>query len=118
MLKNNQTIKTLESKNKLQGSRENLAIKKFSSSYSIHYYTPDYKGLQVELEATEKCYTSFLSLKHPDFKNVIFKILEISLCDSLARQHSRSGLIHPDLGRISCGSATWMVKRLQLPLGF
>ena len=53
--------------------------------------TPDYKGLQVELETTETCYTSFLSLKRPDFKNVIFKILEVSPCDSPAKQHSPFG---------------------------
>ena len=70
----------------------------------LNLVTPDYKGLQLELETTETCYTSFLSLKHPDFKNVIFKILEISLCDSPARQHSRFGLIHPDLGRMGCAA--------------
>ena len=66
--------------------------------------TPDYKGLQVELETTETCYTSFLSLKHPDFKNVIFKILEVSPCDSPAKQHSRFGPNQGGSGRIGCAA--------------
>ena len=58
---------------------------------AVKVTTQDYKGLQVELETTETCYTSFLSLKRPDFKNVIFKILEVSPCDSPAKQHSPFG---------------------------
>ena len=67
-------------------------------------YTPDYKGLQVELETTETCYTSFLSLKRPDFKNVIFKILEVSPCNSPAKQHSPFSPNQGGSGRIGCAA--------------
>ena len=39
---------------------------------------------------------SIWSLKHPDFKNVIFEILEVSSCNSLATAHGRSALIWAD----------------------
>ena len=40
--------------------------------------TPDFKDQKIETEATKTCNTSFLSLKRPDFKYVIFKIVEVS----------------------------------------
>ena len=40
--------------------------------------TPDFKDQKIETEATKTCNISFLSLKHPDFKYVIFKIVEVS----------------------------------------
>ena len=38
----------------------------------------------------------FLSLKCPDFRNVILKILEVSSCDPPATVHSRSAQIKAD----------------------
>ena len=39
-------------------------------------HTPDYKDQKIETEKTKTYYTSFLSLKRPNFKYVIFKIVE------------------------------------------
>ena len=44
--------------------------------YSNH--TTDFKDQKIETEATKTCNTSFLSLKRPDFKYVIFKIVQVS----------------------------------------
>ena len=73
-------------KRSLQESRNRIGSFKLDASNVINLYnTPDYKDLQVELEWTETCYTSFLSLKRPNFKNVIFKILEVAASDSPAK---------------------------------
>ena len=49
-------------------------VKKSSESH----ITPDFKDQKIETEATKTCNKSFLSLKRPDFKYVIFKIVEVS----------------------------------------
>ena len=38
----------------------------------------DYKDKKIETEMTKTYNTPFLSLKRPDFKYVIFKIVEVS----------------------------------------
>ena len=57
--------------------------------------TPDYKDQKFETEKTKPCNTSFLSLKRPDFKYVIFEIVEVSPRNPPAKQHSRFGPIPP-----------------------
>ena len=66
--------------------------------------TPDYKDKKIETEKTKTYNTSFLSLKRPDFKYVIFKIVEVSPRNPPAKQHSRFGLILPNVGRIGCAA--------------
>ena len=53
--------------------------------------TPDYKDKKIETEKAKTYNTPFLSLKRPDFKYVIFKIVEVSPWNPPARQHSRFG---------------------------
>ena len=65
---------------------------------------PDYKDQKIETEKTKTYNTPFLSLKHPDFKYIIFKIIEISPRNPPARQHSRFGRIPPYVGRIGCAA--------------
>ena len=64
--------------------------------------TPDYKDKKIETEKAKTYNTPFLSLKRPDFKYVIFKIVEVSPRNPPAKQHSRFGLIPPNVGRIGC----------------
>ena len=64
--------------------------------------TPDYKDQKIETEKTKTYNTPFLSLKRPDFKYVIFKIIEVSPRNPSAKQHSRFGPIPPNVGRIGC----------------
>ena len=66
--------------------------------------TPDYKDKKIETEKTKTYNTPFLSLKRPDFKYVIFKIVEVSPRNPPAKQHSRFGPIPPNVGRIGCAA--------------
>ena len=66
--------------------------------------TPDYKDKKIETEKTKTYNTPFLSLKRPDFKYVIFKIVEVAQGNPPAKQHSRFSLIWPDLGQIGCAA--------------
>ena len=67
-------------------------------------FTPDYKDKQIETEKTKTYNTPFLSLKRPDFKYVIFKIVEVSPRNLPAKQHSQFGPIPPNVGRIGCAA--------------
>ena len=59
------------------------------------------KDLEQPIFLTPKTYfTSFQSLKCPNFKNITFKILEVSPCDSSARQHKRFSPNEGGSGRI------------------
>ena len=58
--------------------------------------TPDYKEELVELDITETSNIPFYSLKGPDFRNVILKILEVSSCDPQATVHSPFAHIRAD----------------------
>ena len=66
--------------------------------------TPDYKDKKIETEKAKTYNTPFLSLKRPDFKYVIFKIVEVSPRNPPAKQHSRFGPIPPNVGRIGCAA--------------
>ena len=66
--------------------------------------TPNYKDKKIETEKTKTYNTPFLSLKRPDFKYVIFKIVEVSPRNPPAKQHSRFGPIPPNVGRIGCAA--------------
>ena len=68
------------------------------------YGTPDYKDKKIETEKAKTYNTPFLSLKRPDFKYVIFKIVEVSPRNPPAKQHSRFGPIPPNVGRIGCAA--------------
>ena len=71
----------------------------------LHIYpTPDYKDKKIETEKAKTYNTPFLSLKRPDFKYVIFKIVEVSPRNPPAKQHSRFGPIPPNVGRIGCAA--------------
>ena len=60
---------------------------------------PDYqRSEKFETQKTKTYHTSFLSLKRPDFKYVIFKIIEVSPWNPPAKQHSRFGPIPPNVG--------------------
>ena len=37
-------------------------------------------------------------MKHPDFKNVILKILDVSFCNGLAAAQGQYSMMHTDLG--------------------
>ena len=69
-----------------------------------HSLTPDYKDQKFETKATKTYNTSFLSLKRPDFKYVIFKIVEVSPRNPPDKQHSRFGPIPPNVGQIGCAA--------------
>ena len=56
------------------------------------------------------------TLMHPDFKNSILNTLDISSCDSPARNHSRFGLNQGELGQIDL--ATLMMDRKKILQGF
>ena len=60
--------------------------------------SPDYKDKKIETEKAKTYNTPFLSLKRPDFKYVIFKIVEVSPRNPPAKQHSRFGPIPPNVG--------------------
>ena len=64
--------------------------------------TPDYKDKEIESEKTKTYNTPFFSLKRPDFKYVIFKIVEVSLWNPPAKQHSQFSPIPPNVGRMLC----------------
>ena len=55
---------------------------------------------------------SFLSVKHPDFKNVILKILEVSSCNLPATVHSRSAQIGVDWPRAVAGESQEDTSRI------
>ena len=75
------------------------------ASYMVIYSnTPDYKDKKIETEKAKTYNTPFLSLKRPDFKYVIFKIVEVSPRNPPAKQHSRFGPIPPNVGRIGCAA--------------
>ena len=78
--------------------------------------TPDYKDKKIETEKAKTYNTPFLSLKRPDFKYVIFKIVEVSPRNPPAKQHSRFGPIPPNVGRIGC--AAQLVDSMEIPLRF
>ena len=61
---------------------------------------------KVEIEIVKKPYVQLWSLKSPNFKNVIFKILEVSSLNSPNTQHGQLRLTHQDLGCF--GHATWL----------
>ena len=84
-----------------------------SWNFKIYWSMKHYKQLnqgaiiftqKIETEATKTYNTSFLSLKRPDFKYVIFKIVEVSPRNPPAKQHSRFGPIPPNVGRIGCAA--------------
>ena len=70
----------------------------------LNLTTPDYKDKKIETEKAKTYNTPFLSLKRPDFKYVIFKIVEVSPRNPPAKQHSRFGPIPPNVGRIGCAA--------------
>ena len=76
--------------------------------------TPDFKDQKIETEVTKTYNTSFLSLKRPDFKYVIFKIVEVSPWNPPANQHSRFGQHRVESGQIGC--AAQLVDSLEIPL--
>ena len=47
--------------------------------------TPDYKNTNVEIEWKKTCYVPFWPLKDSNFKNMVFKILDVSSCDASAK---------------------------------
>ena len=65
-------------------SKENICREDSKSSKALNLfleyreYTPDYKDKKIETEKAKTYNTPFLSLKRPDFKYVIFKIVEVS----------------------------------------
>ena len=66
--------------------------------------TPDYKDKKIETEKAKAYNTPFLSLKHPDFKHVIFKIVEVARGNPPAKQHSRFSPDQVESGRIDCAA--------------
>ena len=70
----------------------------------ICIFTPDYKDKKNETEKAKTYNTPFLSLKRPDFKYVIFKIVEVAPRNPPAKQHSRFGPIPPNVGQIGCAT--------------
>ena len=75
---------------------------------------PDYKDKKIETEKTKTCNTPFLSLKRPDFKYVIFKIVEVSPQNPPAKQHSRFGPIPPNVGAESAVVLSWWIPQRYL----
>ena len=74
-------------------------------------FTPDYKDKKIETEKTNTYNTPFLSLKCPDFKYVIFKIVEVSPRNPPAEQHSQFGLIPPNWAESAVLLSWWISQR-------
>ena len=80
-------------------------VKSPFKSKDILGHTPQIiKTKKIETEKAKTYNTPFLSLKRPDFKYVIFKIVEVSPRNPPAKQHSRFGPIPPNVGRIGCAA--------------
>ena len=78
--------------------------KSVSAVFSFFFLTPDYKDKKIETEKAKTYNTPFLSLKRPDFKYVIFKIVEVSPRNPPAKQYSQFGPIPPNVGQMGCAA--------------
>lgn len=89
----------------------NKAVTLWLSKGSLDISTPQIGIVLISWTWTKTCYTLIWSLKRPDFKIVIFKMLEISSCDSPAKQHSRLVQIRVDQAKSAVLPSWWIPGR-------